>query len=352
MKRTLLFFVMLITLGVLISACPASPSSSSSSSSVSSASSSSKSSSSSSIPTTNYTSSNIGTLIYVPTGAFQYDGFSAADVCTISAAFHMSKYDITRAEYSNVMGIDPVVAGGETIYSTGTNDPVMYVNWYQALVFCNDLSIKEGLTPVYAITNTNGVLSPTPSSWGAIPTSDNATWDAVTANWSANGYRLPTEMEWMWAAMGATNDARNGDIVGGVNTGGYTKGYAGSTEVAGGQVNITNYAYTQNSSGPPSSTEAVGLLKPNELGLYDMSGNVWQWCWDAWDGSASFGTSPYTGSLTDPTGFSGQVWSSGFVRVMRGGSWFNGASDASFSCRGGGYPYGFYYFTGFRVVRS
>ena len=172
--------------------------------------------------TGDYVSSpNIGTLTYVPAGEFQYDS-TAADVCTISAAFHMSKYDITGTEFQNVTGItDPSTF-------TEAGHPVETVSWYQALVFCNDLSIKEGLTPVYTISG-----STSPSVWGAIPTSENATWDAATANWSATGYRLPTEMEYMWAAMGATSDAQSGDMVGGINTGGYTKGYAGSTEAGG-----------------------------------------------------------------------------------------------------------------------
>ncbi|MGA2143041.1 MAG: hypothetical protein ABSG94_11570 [Brevinematales bacterium] len=136
----------------------------------------------------------------------------------------LSECDITRQQFSNVMGFDPVVTGGldtgsQTAYSTGIMDPVMYANWYQAIVFCNDLSIMEGLTPVYSL---NGSIYP--STWGTIPASQNLTWDTATANWSANGYRLPTEMEYMWAAMGAASDTRIGYIAGGVNTGGYTKG--------------------------------------------------------------------------------------------------------------------------------
>ncbi len=305
-------------------------------------SSSSSTSSSSSEPSTatNYTSPNIGTLIYVPAGAFQYDG-TAGDVCTISAAFHMSKNDITGTEFQNVTGItDP--SHDSSVY----NHPVENVTWYEALVFCNDLSIAEGLTPVYTI---NGSMSP--SVWGTIPTSDNATWDAVQVNWSANGYRLPTELEYMWAAMGATNDTRAGDIVGGTNMNGYSKGYAGSQEPGNAYTYINSYAW-----GPPashSSAEGVGLLLPNELGLYDMSENVWQWCWDAWDSTTMFGTFPYTGSLIDPTGFSGQAWASGFSRVIRGSSYGNGndASEASLTFRGNQFPSDSINDFSFRVVR-
>jgi formylglycine-generating enzyme required for sulfatase activity len=154
-----------------------------------------------------------------PAGKFQYDG-NAADICTISSAFHMSEYDITGAQFAAVTGLsDP------SYFPAVTQHPVEAVSWYAAIVFCNDLSIKEGLTPAYTISG-----STTPSVWitaagGSIPTTDNPTWDAVTADWNASGYRLPTEMEYMWAAMGAYSDSRPGDIVGGINTGGYNKSF-------------------------------------------------------------------------------------------------------------------------------
>ena len=151
--------------------------------------------------------------------------------------------------------------------------------------------------------------------YAAIPTADDTNWDAATADWSANGYRLPTEMEYMWAAMGATSDGISADIVGGVNTGGYTKGYAGSIETGGAQVNIGNYVWYATNSG--STTHPVGTKLPNELGLYDMSGNVWEWCWD-WYSSYPAGTqADYRGAA------------SGTLRVVRGGSWYYFASFAT-----------------------
>ena len=281
------------------------------------------SSSDNATPTSNdYTSTNIGTLKYVPAGSFQRDSTST-NISTISTAFRMSQYEITRAQFLAIIGTDP----SNTTYSSGTTDPVQMVTWYDAAEFCNKLSIAEGLTPVYTIT-------------GRTPATGYPITDAtVTPTWANNGYRLPTEMEWMWAAMGATSDGRSADIVGGVNTGGYTKGYAGSIEAGGAQVNIGDYAWTWENSSVNDKSQPVGTKLPNELGLYDMSGNAWEWCWDWYD------TYP-TGTQADYRGAA-----SGSSRVMRGGSWGLDASIASVAFRSYGTPDSRYDDIGFRVVR-
>ena len=186
----------------------------------------------------------------------------------------------------------------------------------------------EGLTPAYTV---EGVTDWKNRAFDDIPTSSNTNWDNATCNWNATGYRLPTEMEWMWAAMGAPADGQNG----GINTTGYSKAYAGEGYGAG--TSIGDYAwYTNNSS---SKTHPVGEKLPNELGLYDMSGNVWEWCWD-W-----YGAYP-TGTQTDYRGAG-----SGSRRVDRGGGWDSYASYCSVAYRGSNSPYYQNGSRGFRVLR-
>jgi sulfatase modifying factor 1 len=207
-----------------------------------------------------YSSPTIGTLKYVPAGTFQRDS-DPGNTSTVSA-FRMSEYEIGRMQFYLVMGADP----SEIACSSGINDPVQMANWYHAIAFCNKLSIAEGLTPVYSVS--------TVSDWEAlayasIPDYSDAGWSGAAADWDADGYRLPTEMEWMWAAMGAdTADP------GAVNTTGYSKAFAGST----GTNNIGDYAWYSSNSG--GTTHPSGGKSPNELNLYDMSGNVSEWCWD------------------------------------------------------------------------
>ncbi len=237
------------------------------------------------------------TLDTVPAGSFQRDA-TASNISIISSEYRMSAHEITREQFVGVTGLDP----SRSYFADVVNGPVQRTYWYHALVFCNKLSMAEGLTPAYTISG-----STDPATWGVVPTYSDAIWGDVTSSWSANGNRLPREMEWTWGAMGATSDRSNGYTGSGTNTTGYTKGYAGSTEAGGAQVNIGDYAwYNVNSN---STTHTVGGKTGNELGLYDMSGNVSEWCWDSY--------AVYTtGTLTDYRGAA----SSG-QRVIRGGDW-------------------------------
>lgn len=261
-------------------------------------------------------------MFAIPAGTF-FDGVS---YMTISTPFNLSEYPITQAQYQAVMGTNPSTAG------SGSSNPVDSVSWYDALVFCNTLSIAEGLTPVYSI---NG--STNPSTWGTVPTSADMTWDEVSMVSGANGYRLPTSSEWMWAAMGGLKDGLTSDIVanstyGSVNQSGYLKGYAGSTEANGGQTNIANYCWeTNNSNG---STQPVGKKLPNEFGLYDMCGNVSEWTWDYYWGieqGAQVGGG--TESIVIPfpstpeTDYTGLAVGTGKWRWLLGGSYNDNAAE-------------------------
>jgi len=222
-------------------------------------------------------------MVYVPAGTFQRD--STATNTSYVSAFYMAKYEVTQAQYKAVIGSIP---SGQA-NGIDTSAPVGLVSWYSALVFCNKLSMREGLTPVYTISG-----STNPDDWGTVPTSTGSFWDAAICNMNASGYRLPTAMEWQWAAMGATSDARSGDIVSGVNTGGYTKKYSGSLE--SGNSNIGDYAWSNANSGGP--THPVGTRLANELGIFDLTGNVWEWCLDLYAVYPDGLLADYTGAGT------------------------------------------------------
>lgn len=218
-------------------------------------------------------------MVSVPGGAFQRD-VTAANISQVSA-FSMAALEVTRELYLAVMG------------SGGNPDPAHPMNnigWYEALVFCNRLSLMEGLQPVYSI---NG--SSTPADWGGVPAISDADWNAVVRNPAANGYRLPTNMEWIWAAMGADTDARPGSMSGGVNVSGFNKLFAGSD----GSNLADDYAWHQGNSG--GLLQPAGTKLPNELGLYDLTGNVREICWDWYEA-----TNP-GGELLDYTGAASNV---------------------------------------------
>lgn len=274
-------------------------------------------------PESDYTSGNIGILKYVPAGTFQRDDTSSNT--SYVSAFRMSQNEITRAQFLAIMETDP----SYTEYSSGISAPVQNVNWYHAVAFCNKLSIAEGLTPVYTVSGVNFNTQ----TFDSIPTDWNDDWNLITCNWSANGYRLPTEMEWMWAAMGANQDSMPGAMVGGINVTGYTKYFAGSN----GSNVVGDYAWYNT----PEGSKAVGTKLANELGLYDMSGNVWEWCWDRYASYPSGALSNYRGA------------DDGSWRVVHGGGCYNFyAADITISGRINSiYLWFRHYALGFRVVR-
>jgi len=272
-----------------------------------------------------YISPNIGTMKYVPAGKFQRDG-TASNISSVSA-FRIGRTEVTRSQFEAVMGYDP--SWNFASANNVPDNPVQMMFWYDAIAFCNKLSIIEGLTPVYSVT---GI-----SDWSNISRveilDDTIDWDGASASWIANGYRLPTEMEWMWAAMGAPADGQGLDP----NTTGYLKDYAGDD----GTNTIDDCAWYDKDM-TDDFPHPVGLKDPNELDICDMSGNIYEWCWD-WYGTITSGEkSDYTGAT------------SGSQRVLRGGCFeytegYCSVNERYFTEPGGGEPH---MIVGFRVVRK
>ena len=262
----------------------------------------------------------LGQMISVTGGMFFMGNFTAsgypADEApehqVILSSFSIGKYELTQLEWFNVMNTYP------SFFNGNPYNPVETISWYETLVYCNKRSLLESLTPCYTISG-----STNPDNWGAMPTTNNTTWNSVTCNWTANGYRLPTEAEWEYAAGGA------------MSTPDYL--YAGSN-------NALEVAWFRaNSQG---STQIVGHLQPNQLGLHDMSGNVYEWCWD-WHLSTYYSVSPVN-NPTGPDNASSDGW-----RITRGGDW-DGYNDdqCRLKNRTGKVPYFRSSSFGLRVVRS
>jgi formylglycine-generating enzyme required for sulfatase activity len=219
--------------------------------------------------------------------------------------FYLGKYPVTQLEWIDVMDNNPSALSGRPEH------PVESINWYATLVYCNKRSIKEGLTPVYTIDG-----STNPDDWGEIPTSTSASWSAVIAAWQADGYRLATESEWEFAARAGTN---NPDYL-----------YSGSDFA-------DDVAWHSGNAG--GSTQPVGSKNPNAFGLFDMSGNVYEWVWDWRD--------LYTGEdKINPTGPE-----TGTMKVERGGSYTQLSSRARVSHRTHTLPRNGNHHRGLRVVR-
>jgi len=255
-----------------------------------------------------------------------WNGCRPVHFVTLTYDFMLGKYEVTFEEYDDYCQL----TGNQQPNDQGwgrDNMPVIYVDWREAIRYCNWLSESEGLKPAYG---QNEEL---------LDRDGNATTDIT----KVEGYRLPTEAEWEYAASGGHEALPSARFL-----------YAGSddiNEVAWYSRNSGEYIF----DGSPAtidytnhgishimgmSPQPVGQKQPNELGLYDMSGNLWEWCHD-WYGD-------YTNeNKTNPIGAS-----SGHVRVMRGGAWIFGANDCRVGSRFYRSPHDKLPRLGFRVAKT
>ncbi|GAB5555553.1 MAG: hypothetical protein Sapg2KO_51440 [Saprospiraceae bacterium] len=228
-------------------------------------------------------------MVFVQGGTFQmgdqfgdgYDREKPVHSVTVSD-YYISNHEVTFEEYAEYCSAESISLPDDEGWGK-SNRPVINVSWEDAVKYCNWKSEQSGLEKVYTI---NG--------------------STVSANWEANGYRLPTEAEWEYATRSR----------------GKKEKWAGTSN----ESSLKEYA---NYGGNIGKTQAVRSYKPNDLGLYDMSGNVWEWCWDWYDGDY------YTSSknASDPKGLS-----TGSHRVARGGSWGGAPGGCRAAGRGTGAP--------------
>jgi len=241
------------------------------------------------VASTDYNPSDLN-MVRIPSGSFSMgsiDANAGADeasehIVTLDS-FRISRHEVTQSLFQDIMGYNPswfVEAGVSDDY------PVESLSWYDAVEFCNNISLRDGLDPVYTITMripaTGHITSATVVAEFEFPS------EADGTRKPKNGYRLPTEAQWQYAAIGKTG-----------NTYVWGDSNLAATVAANAWLNVNS----------GNSVHTAGLKRANSLGLYDMAGNVWEWCWD-WYG-------PYTeAAATNPLGPE-----SGSYRVLRGGGW-------------------------------
>jgi formylglycine-generating enzyme required for sulfatase activity len=220
--------------------------------------------------------------------------------------FYIGKREVTQREYWEIMGKNAGNFRGDTL-------PVENVTWYEAVQYCNAGSIREGLTPAYDITG-----------------------DTVHWNRNADGYRLPTEAEWEYACRAGTITPFNTENHISTKQANYYGTYPYMIE--------TYYFSQEKLATPPGEyrrrTVPVGSFAPNKWGLFDMHGNVGEWCWD-WYGAYD------SAEQTDPAGAS-----VGTYRVTRGGGWNDFAKHLRSAYRAAAPPSNRMLNVGFRLARN
>ena len=248
-------------------------------------------------------------MVQIPAGSFQMGNALSASgdgdtselpVHTVYvSAIYMDRYEVTKAMWDDVRtwGLTHGYPDIEVGSGKAATHPVQRITWYSTVKWCNARSQKEGLSPVYFTNDAQTTLYQT----------SNVNVTNAQVKWSANGYRLPTEAEWEKAARGGAS--------------GHRFPWTNVETITHSQANYysrTDYSYDVSPTrgfhptyavNGFSYTSPVGSFAPNGYGLYDMAGNVWEWCWD-WYGDYS------TIASSDPQGPP-----PGSNRVIRGGGW-------------------------------
>jgi len=219
--------------------------------------------------------------------------------------FYMGKYEVTFNEYDAFCDATGRSKPGDYGWGRGIR-PVIYVSWWDAIAYCNWLSQKEGIPVAYRLRGES-------SEGQMLDANGNVTTDIT----KVLGYRLPTEAEWEYAARG----------------GKYNSPYKYS-----GSDNVGDVAWYWSNSG--SKTHEVGTKAPNDLGIHDMSGNVWEWCSDWW---CLYTETPKTNPYNSATGSD---------RVVRGGSWNSNATFTRVADRSSSSPTYANFHLGFRICRT
>lgn len=246
------------------------------------------------------------------------------------SSFYIGKFEVTYKLWTNVAqwanqngySIGSAVCGS---YTNDPNHPATYFSWNAAFVWCNALSERDGLKPVYYTTSALDVVY----KGGYVSLGKN--WPPVSdcVDWTANGYRLPTEAEWEYAARrkmdGSMTDANK--------PAGYTGTHTAYSDTDS-KTLLEWGPYMVYAGNSKNSTSRVGTKLPNAMGLYDMSGNVWELCWDFYGSYTT--SSPYTDSDTRGPY---KTYADGFTsRVIRGGgynsifNWYTGWISLNGSC--------------------
>ena len=214
----------------------------------------------------------------------------------------------------------------------GDNRPVETISWWEVLEYCNRLSEKYGLEPVYELSKSSEGILMIKELGGKIVSPDKVNFK------NTEGFRLPTEVEWEWFASGGQKAIEQGT---------FNYIYSGSN-------NIDEVAWYYENIGKfdDASTQEVGLKKSNQLGLYDCSGNVWEWCYD----TIEFDENGDYKNIKNGNFYMYKAFDlSNIYRRVKGGSWGNGNKDCAIFHRGCNQAINvkeYFRYFGFRIVRT